>query len=90
MMTSHSTASHDLPSCFGERGAVVDLGEFHVTLDVVCLVLPPEADPELPTAERPCYARLTSFASCASAESPPPPPSPTKTDAVTFISTASA
>lgn len=46
----------------------VDLKDLHVTLDLICLTLPPEVDEEMPQ-KRPCFQRLTSLASQVSMDS---------------------
>ena len=76
--------SGELLGCFGDNDSVVDLAEYHITLDIICLTLPPEADLDVPST-RPCYQRMTSYTGSYSNESPPA--SPTKTDTVTFMST---
>ena len=43
-------------------GPEVDINSLRVTLDVICLTLPPEADLEEP-AKRPCFTRMASFTS---------------------------
>ena len=54
--------SAELKGCFDDLTACLDLSRLQVTLDVICLTLPPETDLS-ETTNRPCYSRMTSYAS---------------------------
>ena len=85
MCTNACHFAAELSSCFGDNDSVVDLAEYHITLDMVCMTLPPEEDLEVPST-RPCYQRMTSYGSNY-VSNDTPPASPTRTDTVTFMST---
>ena len=65
----YNLVSGELKECLEEcENAEIDLNDLHVTLDVICLTLPPQEDlTEKPA--RPCYTRMTSYMSQMSATS---------------------
>ncbi|ELT88148.1 hypothetical protein CAPTEDRAFT_222074 [Capitella teleta] len=52
----------ELKDCLGDLSAEVNLNECYITLDMICLTLPPE-DNLMEATARPCYERMTSIVS---------------------------
>ena len=52
----------ELKECLGDLNSDLDLNECQMTLDMICLTLPPEEDLQ-EHSRRPCYQRMTSYAS---------------------------
>jgi hypothetical protein len=58
--THHFIAN--LKECLGDLNGEINLNECRITLDLICLTLPPE-EHLLEASTRPCYQRMTSLAS---------------------------
>ena len=56
------TCFRELRECFDDISGEIDLNDLRVTFDLICLTLPPETDLS-ESDHRPCYTRMTSYAS---------------------------
>ena len=64
----------ELKECLSDLTSEVNLSDLQITLDIICLMLPPETD-VTETSSRPCYYRMTSHMSQVSYTSTSPPAS---------------